>query len=176
MTPREAVIILAEIVRSRNDFTEDDVYEALSHAGVPDELADRTYKFTQVAWGRFFLDGLGVSFPQEYYWLSAAGKVVSCGELRDEPSFSAASSLAQQYAPHAGFQRLALMSADVQAVNEALRKGSKPANLRTAPVVMFTEAPTPEGLASANRLLAELLATKTPSSSKEERRPWWKLW
>jgi len=176
MTPREAVIILAEVVASRDEFTEDDLYAALSRASVPDDLADRTYKLTQIAWGRFFLSGLGVTFSEAFYWLNANGQIVSSGVLSNEPSYAVALSLAERYAPYPGFHQLALMSADVQAVNQLLKKGSKPEDLQGAPAVMFTEPPSPQGMASADRLLAEGLAPQTPHNATRERRPWWKLW
>jgi hypothetical protein len=59
LTPDAAVACLAEIVAQRATFEEEDIYEAMRKVGVPDAVADRAYKFAQIAWGRAFLAGLG---------------------------------------------------------------------------------------------------------------------
>ena len=51
---------LFDIIAARIDFTEDTVYAAMGEAGVPRPVADRAYKFTQIACGRALLGGLGV--------------------------------------------------------------------------------------------------------------------
>jgi hypothetical protein len=50
------------------------------------------------------------------------------------------------------------MSADVNAVNNALNRGSKPEDLATAPPCLFTEAPTEAGMENARKAIAEHLA------------------
>src|SRR6266540_2237247 len=97
VSPESAVAWLADIVAARPEFTEDEVYAAMADAGVPDSLADRAYKFTQVAWGRAFLAGLSVQFSPEYVCFNGSGKVVETGRLADERCFAAASRLAQRY-------------------------------------------------------------------------------
>ncbi len=158
VSPESAVACLADIVADRHEFTEDEVYTALADAGVPTSLADRAYKFTQVAWGRVFLASLGVRFSPDYVCLNALGEVVESGHLANEPCFSAASQLAPRYAGTPGFRRLALLSADVNAVNNALHRGSKPEDLVTAPAFLFLETPTAGGMENARRVIAQYLA------------------
>src|SRR5947209_567159 len=155
LTPESAVAQLAEIVAPRRAFTEEEVYVALADAGIPDSLADRAFKFTQIAWGRTFLAGLGITFSPEYVCFNAAGEVVESGRLADEPCFAAASRLADQFSRTPGFVRLAVMSADVVAVNQALHAGSKPENLVMTPAFLFLEAPTPDGMENARRVIAQ---------------------
>jgi hypothetical protein len=159
MTPDMAVARLAEIVAARAEFSEGDVYAAMAEAGIPDSVADRAYKFTQIAWGRVFLDGLGVQFSSEYLCFNGAGDVVESGLLAEQPFFVAATGLARQYARCPGFRRFALMSADVSAVNSAFNAGSKAESLLLGPPALFLEAPTPAGIDKARQTLAQRAAS-----------------
>jgi hypothetical protein len=158
VSPETAVEWLSDIVAARQEFTDDDIYAVLADAGVSDRLADRAFKFTQIAWGRALLDGLGVRFPPEYFWLNGRGEVVESGLLADDPCFAAASRLTPQYAGSPGFMRLAAASADVNAVNNALNAGSDPKNLATSPAFLFLEAPTADGLKRAQETIHRELA------------------
>jgi hypothetical protein len=154
VAPDAAVARLADIIAARTDFTEDDLYAAMADSGVPDAVADRAYKFTQIAWGRVFLDGLGVNFGADYLCFNGEGDVIESGRLDDEPYFTAAMRLAPQYARSPGFPKFAVMSADVAVVNDALRAGSKPENLVTGPAALFLEAATPAGIDKARQILS----------------------
>ena len=181
VTPEDAVTRLAEIVAARQEFTEDEVYAALADAGVADAFADRAYKFTQTAWGRAFLAGLGVQFSPEYVCFNASGEVIESGRLADEPCFAAASRLAQRYAGTPGFKRLALTSADADVINNALHEGSKPEDLVTAPAFLFLEAPTPAGMENARRVIAQYTAALQGPAAPATResapaKPWWRFW
>jgi hypothetical protein len=181
VAPDAAVARLAEIIATRADFTEDDLYAAMADAGIPDPVADRAYKFTQNAWGRVFLDGVGVQFGTDYLCFNRAGDVIESGQLADQPYFAAAMRLAPQYARSPGFPKLALMSADVNAVNNALHGGSKPENLVMGPAAFFMEAPTPAGMNKARQLLSQRASASKRSSSGSTRqaadkKPWWRFW
>jgi len=168
VTPEAAVARLTEILDSDAEFMEDDVYAALAHAAVPDPVADRAFKFTQLAFGRVFLDGMGVKFPADYLGFNAAGDVIESGLLAEQPYFVAALAAARSRPPR-GLLRLALMSSDVSAVNAALKAGSKPENLVASPAAMFLEPPTPAGLGQARRAIRDRLAAPP-------RKPWWRFW
>jgi hypothetical protein len=155
MTPIDAVSRLAEIVSSRAEFTEDDIYTAMAEAGLAADVADRAFKFTQTAWARTVLTGVGVRFAPDYLCFNAAGEVIDSGRLDQEVYYLAAMELVPQYAKSAGFLRLVRMSADMNAVNQALHKGSKPENLSMGPAAFFMEAPTQAGLVRARQILAE---------------------
>lgn len=181
MTPEAAVARLAEIVSARAGFTEDDVYAALADAGVSDPVADRAYKFTQTAWGRASLDGLGVWFGTDYLCFNGAGEVIESGQLAEQPYFAAAARLAPRYARSPGFKAFALMSADVNAVNSALHAGSKPENLAMGPAAFFLESPTPAGMAKARQLLSQRASARKRDDAVDSRpaagkKPWWRFW
>lgn len=181
MTPEAAVGRLAEIIAARSDFTEDELYAAMSEVGIPDPVADRAYKFTQTAWGRAFLDGLGVQFGSDYLCFDAAGDVIESGELADQPYFAAAVRLAPRYARSPGLKRFVLMSADVSAVNSALNAGSRPEDLVMGPAAFFMEAPTAAGMDRARRILSERASAGKRSGSGRSppaagKKPWWRFW
>src|SRR4051812_11407858 len=84
VTPQAAVARLADIIAARADFNEDEVYAAMADAGIPDPVADRAYKFTQIAWGRAVLAGLRVRLAPEYTCFNGSGEVIESGRLADE--------------------------------------------------------------------------------------------
>jgi hypothetical protein len=177
--PADAVAWLADILGAWHEFTEKEAYAAMADAGIPDALAARAYTFTQVAWGRTLLDGLGVQFSLQYLCFDASGTIVESGDLADEPCFAAATRLAERYKGSPGFKRLAMMSADFHAVNNALNGGSKPEDLVTSPACLFLEAPTAAGMEAARQAIAQYLAA-IPKSGKlarpERAKPWWQFW
>jgi hypothetical protein len=155
MSPQSAVVRLAEIVAPRESFTQDEVYAAMAADGLSAEEADLAFKFTQVAWGRAFLDGLGVHFSPDYLLCNGSGEVIGSGRLAENPYFAAALTVLPHYARTKGFIWLALTSSDVQAVNSALNAGSQPHDLVTGPAMMFVEAITPEGMKKASEHITE---------------------
>jgi hypothetical protein len=165
---------LVEIVVTRSEFTQPEIYAAMAVAGIPDPTADRTYKFTQTAWGRVFLAGLGVQFSAIYVCFNASGNVIESGRLDEEQHYCAALALAKQHAKSAGFQQLALMSAEVHAVNELLNGGSKAADIATSPAFFFLEVPTEAGAKRARQEITEYMA----ALQKENllKKPWWRFW
>jgi hypothetical protein len=172
MTPEQAVNQLAALVVDNTEFSTDDIYEAMGKAGVPDDVADRAYKFTQIAWARVLLGGLGLKFPSDYFCLNASGDIVESGRLEEQPFFVAATHVATEHARSKGFARFASMSADVLAVNDALHAGSKPENLVLAPPAIFLEAPTSAGMEKARQEIARRLAASRGAAPK----PWWRFW
>lgn len=180
-----AVVQLAQIVAADANLSEEEIYQAMAEAGIPDALADRAFKFTQIAWGRIFLDGMGIDFPPDYFCFDAQGRVVESGRLADEPCFAVACGLCHKYIRTPAFQRLALTSTDVQAVNEMLHKGSKPEKLIMCPASIFIEAPTPAGMERVDQMITEYFKSrqrelsttaKTAPASTSPNKPWWRFW
>ncbi|MCW3052666.1 MAG: hypothetical protein JWN14_1836 [Chthonomonadales bacterium] len=187
ITAESAVAHLAETLAANPDLTEDEAYEALTDAAVSASLADRVYKFTQIAWGRLLLGTDGIAFSNEYVGLDAEGNIRENGKLNEEPCFNAASHIDPRYISLPACQRLALASAEVAAVNNALNAGAKLENLVMAPVFLFCESPTPAGLQNAQRVIAQHVAslqaqhTPAPASSESPSKsstkpPKWQFW
>src|SRR5262245_43827416 len=121
MNPDEAVKQLAEIVLANLNVSEDELFDALIGRCLTDEDVFRVYRFTQIAWGRIYLDGMGIRFSDEYYCFSADGAVAERGRLADNVYFASAQQVASQYMHTPAFERIALTSADVDAVNNLLK-------------------------------------------------------
>ena len=167
MTPDDAVVQLAGVINAAPEASVDQIYDSLVQNGLTEEAADRTYKFTQLAWGQAFLREVGVRFPEEYFCFDADGRVVERGRLPDEVVFAAASRLAAQYRYTAAFKRLALTSADLQAANELLKAGSRPEDLEMAPPCIFFAEPTAEGMRKAESVIDEHWAALKQTSEEE---------
>ena len=183
LTPSESVERLAELIAPKKEFNEGQVYEQLLMAGMTHDVADLAYKFTQTAWARFFLDGMGITFSPDYYCFNSKGGLVETGQLVNQPYFAAAMRLAEKYKSSPGYKQLILTSADVNAVNNALNAGSKPENLVTGPAALFMEPPTPEGMEKAKEIIlsrAKSPELRPPEIIKEpenaEKKQWWKFW
>jgi hypothetical protein len=172
MTPEAAVSRFGEIIRSSPALSEEQLYAAMMADGIPLELADRVFKFTQVAWGRALLADLGIKFAPDYCCLDASGEILESGFLAQNPCFVAASKIAAQYSDCEGFRFLAVSSAEFNAISSAMNDGSDPRNLVTGRIVMFVEAPTGTGAQRAKGLAV-------PESEPSERAPvkaWWQFW
>lgn len=168
MTPDEAVGVLERLLASRSEFTEDDLHQGMADAGIPPAEAERAIKFAQIAWGRGFLETTGVQFSDQYSCLGPDGVVSEAGELRQEPHYAAAWKIWKSAAPSSGLARFAAMSADVNAVNQAVNAGSSPEDLVTGPMVMFMDHPTP--------LERQLAPPASRSAAAAAPKPWWKFW
>ena len=168
MTPEAAVARLFDIIAARTEFTEEEVYAAMGEAGVPEPVADRAYKFTQIACGRALLSGLGVCFSPDYTCFNAAGDAIESGRLAEQPYFAAATTVVGRYVGTTGFERMALMAAEVHAVNDLLNKGSKPENIATSAPLLFMEPPTLAGLERVRQQLSQ--------GGGRPKKPWWRFW
>ena len=180
-TPKSSVAHLASIVTSSTNFSEDDIYETMDKAGIPFSIADLAYKFTQVAWGRVFLDGMGIEFSPDYFCFDGRGNVLEHGQLHQQPFFIAAMDVAKKYAQHKSFGLFAVMSADVQVVNNALNNGSSPEDLVLMPVGLFLEEPTSNGMKKAQELMSKKIDSRYQNQSSNRskpasKKPGWKFW
>jgi len=172
MNQKDEFEILLQVA-SQPDTNEDAIYEALEAAGIPKEQADRLYKFTQIAWGRVLLDGLNITFTQQYFCLDADGSIIESGQLHKEPYYAYAMSWISQNPPHPAFEFMATTSSDVNTVNQALHAGSKLENLILSPPIIFLAVPTEEGLKKAKELMIKHVEA---IDAQNKKKPWWKIW
>ena len=124
--------------------------------GVDPVLADRTFRMAQTAFGRLLLDGLGITFSDEFYCFDAQGEVVERGRLSQDPTFIAAMALGGEPSSGAAVRALALASAEVNSVNKALNAGSDPKNLSLLPACFLMETPTDAGLERVRAFIGAL--------------------
>jgi hypothetical protein len=131
----------------------DALREILQREGLSPTETTRALEFIPLAFGRNFLGGMGVQFPDTYRRVDASGREVVRKKLVFEPLFMDAAMRAPLVLMKQGqdaYMAVVLRSSEVQAVNEALNAGSDPKDLVAAEPVM--------------------LADETPA------KPWWKFW
>ena len=129
----------------------------LIRAGIPKADALEAMRFIPLAFARDVIKDMGMSLPDTYVRMTADGWTKEV-PLNDERMFRAASYMASIIAKEIGmdaFTNIVVLSAEMQAVNNALNAGSNPTDLVVGPPVV----PLQEG---------ELLDQPT--------RPWWKFW
>ncbi|MFN0247988.1 MAG: DUF6348 family protein [Kofleriaceae bacterium] len=108
------------------DLGDGELVEILEEAGLPH--AARAVMMVPLAYGRRILDGL-VSVTPTYF--DGDRELV----LADDPIFAAADRLART-ATREDLDRVGLRSSEVDAVNQALHRGSKPEDLQLSPPIM----------------------------------------
>jgi len=177
-TPEAAVDTLARLLDARAPISQSDAVDALIAAGIPAEIADRAYRFTQIAWGRVLLDGLGIGFAPDYMFLNPHGKVLETGLLDDDPCYQAALKLAPTYRQAPAFRAIAPTSSEVNAINSMLNQGSKPENLQLTTAFFFLGDPSPIGLTRVRQLIHGQAKTELAKLGKTPKwiRPWWQFW
>ncbi len=176
MNPVDAVQQLADTLSNAGaSFSEDEIYALMDSAGVPSSVADRAYKFAQIACGRMLLNDLGIRFSKEYFCFDSNGAIIESGEISNEPYFVAAQRIVtptRMVEP--SFNRFGLMSADAHAIFQLLNRGSRPENLITSPSFIFLEPPTEAGLQNAQQEIAKQMEGIRRNNPPP--RPWWKFW
>ena len=126
---------------------------ALIRAGLTEEQAHDAIRFIPLAFGRELLRGTGVTLPKTFVRVFENGREEVA--LQDEQFFRGASFLAPTLLRELGgdaFSVIAMQSAEVRAVNEALHAGSEPHDLVVGPP------------------LVECSFARRPPE------PWWKIW
>ena len=124
---------------------------------------------------------MGITFSPDYYYFDSAGNVTESGRVAEEPYFLAATQAGTDSGFTKGFQRLALASADVNAVNDMMNKGVSAEGLFMSPSFLFADTPTNAGMAKAQRFISQqtaALQTKSRVDTAAEKPvpPKWQFW
>lgn len=182
MTDTSVSEVFLEYVESSPNWDLDGAFEFLRRKGFSETMVDDALRFVPVAFGRVLLDGMGIQFSNQYYIFEADGSLTDSGVLTHQTIYNQAVNTALGSRNRHGFRALALHSAEVNAVNNALNAGSSPAGLRAGPVVSFVGEPTQEGM----QRVQHYLSPSGPSAaegkdaseepSPESKSPWWKFW
>jgi hypothetical protein len=114
------------------DASDGRIVEILRGAGLP--RAGHAVAMVPLAYGRQMLQGL-VEVPATYVELDRGGARRREAALDDDPIFAAASQIARAEATKAD-GHVALRSAEVRAVNQALQGGSQPGDLVLSPPML----------------------------------------
>lgn len=148
---RLAVPILAEHGRADSGI----VRSSLLRAGLSSEQAHDAIRFVPIAFGRQILAGMGVALPDSYIRVRAVDGRREEKPLAEEPFYREAVKSAPKLGSELGgdvFTTVALLSSELQAVNEALNAGANAEDLVASPPLIEWNRP--------------------PSLPP----PWWKFW
>jgi hypothetical protein len=129
----------------------------LIRAGLSREEAHDAVRFIPLAFGRQILSGMGVSLEDSYVRVSTSDGAREEKALAGEAFFREALTAAPILAAELGgevFTKVAMLSSEFQAVNQALHAGASPEYLVASPPQVEWSRP----------------AGELPS------RPWWKFW
>ena len=153
--------------------TDEQLVQSLVDQGCPESDAINASQFVPVAFGRQFLDGMGIFFPDRYWAFSPSGEVVEDRALSSNPWYTEAKRLAPSLLTRQAVQGIAFRSSEVNTVNKALHGGSDAKNLAFAPVAFFLGEPSQQGIETAQQHIKSFLQGLTP---KKAPRPWWRFW
>jgi hypothetical protein len=137
---------------SNPEAPDDGIAQLLTAAGIPAGPAERAVAFLPLAFGRVLLADLGPRFADEYVEVDATRRVRARLKLSDDPLF-AASLRSAKGADRAQMQAIALRSAEVNALNQALHAGSKAEDLVFTPPLITLRA-----------------------TAQDTGTPWWRAW
>ena len=146
----------------------------LESRGVEETIAERIVRFAPVAFGRALLADLGIAFSDDFLRFDGDGNLTLSGKLSADDVFAASVASVATHSNSPAYQTIALSSAEVHSVNQALNSGSNPADLVLAPVAIFDQPPTDTGMDRAHQHLAKILQPHSPTQPQDK--PWWKIW
>ena len=175
MDPAQTVQLYVQSCVELEGKPDEVIVEAMEQGGCPARLAIDATRYAPIAFARQFLDGMGIMFSDEYLVLSAKGEIEERGVLSSNPLYNEALRVAPAIMSKQLINTVVFRSSEANAVNNAMNAGSKPENLRLAPLLMFNGQPTEEGLHEAQQLTTSFLQTK-PATKTVPAKPWWRLW
>ena len=151
---------------------DEQLFASMIAHGCPESKALEAVRFVPVAFARQFLDGLGVSFSDQYWRFSPEGEVVEQGDLESSEIYRQAKQLAPSLMSKPVISHVVFRSAEAHSVNDALNRGSKPTDLVLAPISFFSGQPTEAGSIKATEAIKVYLKRQR----EMPRKPWWKPW
>ncbi|MEC5387995.1 hypothetical protein VVD49_19845 [Uliginosibacterium sp. H3] len=172
MNSQQAVELFVRIAVEAPGLSDEQMFDSLVAHGCPEPLALQSIRFIPIAFARQFLHGMGVSFHDEYWYFAPDGSTKEQSALTSVPVFASAQELSRSPMSKEVVSHVVFRSSEAHAVNNALNAGSKPGDLKLAPVAIFVGQPTEAGAAKAQATIQGYL-----SKPKEDvKSPWWKLW
>lgn len=150
--------------------------DVLAEGGIDRKTAEDIHAFLPIAFGRLLLDRMKVVYPDEYVLINRDGGFRKDLPLWDEPVYRRAMLLApgfafsQRYGE--AFKYVALCSAEIDAVNNALNAGSKPEDLVLGMPLVVEPGTDRQTFEKAFRVIyAEERARHKKATKK-----WWQFW
>lgn len=124
---------------------DEDVISALAVGGIDRAEVVAAMHFTQVAFGRFLLEGIVLNLPEEYVRMRPDGEIYERGIVETHPMFVAARRLAATPTGMIAFQTIVSRSPEINAISKALQAGSHSPGARMSPLLIIDSPPTEAG-------------------------------
>jgi len=138
------IAIAAGVLQQFPSENDEQICLRLIDAGIPAESSPRLLEFLPIAYCRVLLVGLGVRFSNEFQRIQADGSLSSARLLTSEPLWNPVMEFVnrqlQEGIPKHLLLRIAGRSAEFDAVNQLLNRGSNPTHVALTPVI-FTHPP-----------------------------------
>jgi hypothetical protein len=170
VTPTTALQWLTELVEQQSEFTQDAICDELEALGVDAKTSNRAYNILQVTAGREMATQFGVELAPMFYFFHGDGSIAETGEVATHTEFQEAKRLCQNRMSNKGFQHLALMSADMNIINDMFHQNREPKNCKMSPPAIFIGAASDAGYAKVIEFLTEQTRT-----AKEKKGLWGKM-
>jgi hypothetical protein len=162
----------------RGKMSLEDGISFLFEQGFKEEVVHKIGSFVPLAFTRYILRSLGVTFSNTYMEITSEGIARDGLKLCDEPIFQRAMVLAEflirspQY--QVGMKFLSMTSSEFRAINQSMTNGSKPQDLVLSPPVIIDPDAAPDAMNKAIAEITAKLKSIKPESSKKKY--WWQFW
>ena len=159
MEVKQAVETAVQVFIANPDCDYVELTDALERAGLTAEMASRMVEFLPLAFGREFLGEGGPQFPPDYTRRDREGRERFRGLLQDEPVYREALAIMPLVAAQGKDALWSILgrSSEMDAVNQALHKGSELRNLLVSPPILIWEAGIAGNCFSAARRTCQIL-------------------
>lgn len=165
-----------------------ELMEEMVRQGFDPDLVHETESISTIAFGRYFFEDRGVSYPPTIIRARGDGRVQADVPLLSIPAYSRARALAprlEQVMERDGFTDLCVYSAESNAILNAME--AEPdldlAGLTLFPCVVPDRDVSDETMDAALHLQQQMVAPKRPATPPETKspapppaKPWWKVW
>jgi uncharacterized membrane protein len=142
----EALKLALPVFHEHKDSTWKTLGDALKEAGIPTNLSNRLLEFMPLAFGRVFVDGMGIEFGEYYIRFNPKTNKKVSKRLDEEPvyreAFSFASALMAQQQAGEDFMSVIFRSSEFVAMNKAMNDGSHPEDLVSSPPILLWDEET----------------------------------
>lgn len=140
MTLDDGVALLGQVVENEPEIGHEEMESMLTAMGFGEEQAERLVAFVPIALGRVWMSGMGPRFSDDC--IVARHGVRQQRPLAEVPEFVAGMAAAHRLSVDQIWQ-LARRGSELVGVNTMLHRGSDPADLMLAPVVVLLVAGRP---------------------------------
>lgn len=176
----DAIMDYVESLQEDANLDPTDVSDVLVNKGYHEDLVYWLDHFIPLAFGRIMLMDIGIRFPDTYFLAHEGGRLSGSLELIRNPAFARAHAMGWHFRAsadyHNAFERAAVSSAEFNALNNALHKGSKPEELTAQPPLIPDISVNQEDYWRAMELYLAQYQSKQEMVRPTKKKAWWQFW